>query len=99
MYRIAGMVTNMMNAQETGEQYSQMEKRYEEAKIYIEQAMKNEKKEEESAVIAEHAADIYSMTGDTTKAIELWKKALNMEDCSNKALIEKKLKLKKYIAK
>lgn len=31
MYRIAGMVTNMMNAQETGEQYSQMEKRYEEA--------------------------------------------------------------------
>lgn len=76
-----------------------MEKRYEEAKIYIEQAMKNEKKEEESAVIAEHAADIYSMTGDTTKAIELWKKALNMKDCSNKALIEKKLKLKKYIAK
>lgn len=31
MYRIAGMVTNMMNAHETGEQYSQMEKRYEEA--------------------------------------------------------------------
>ena len=31
MYRIAGMVTNMMNAHETGEKYSQVEKRYEEA--------------------------------------------------------------------
>ena len=31
MYRIAGMVTNMMNAHENGEQHSQMEKRYEEA--------------------------------------------------------------------
>lgn len=31
MYRIAGMVTNMMNAHETGEKYVEMEKRYEEA--------------------------------------------------------------------
>lgn len=31
MYRIAGMVTNMMNAQESGEKYVEMEKRYEEA--------------------------------------------------------------------
>lgn len=31
MYRIAGMVTNMMNAHETGEKYTQVEKRYEEA--------------------------------------------------------------------
>ena len=36
MYRIAGMVTNMMNAQVTGEKYSQVEKRYEEAEKELE---------------------------------------------------------------
>ena len=36
MYRIAGMVTNLMNAHETGEKYPQVEKGYEEAKKELE---------------------------------------------------------------
>lgn len=76
-----------------------MEKRYEEAKIYIEQAVKYEKKENASAVIAEHAGDIHAMSGDIEKAITYWKKALTMENCTNKDIIQKKLKLKKYTDK
>ena len=36
MYRIAGMVTNLMDAQVTGEKYPQVEKGYEEAKKELE---------------------------------------------------------------
>ena len=37
------------------------------------------------------------MTGDTEKALEFWRKALGMEDNESKTL-ERKIKLKKYIA-
>ena len=76
-----------------------LEQRYEEAKIYIDQALKNEKKEAPSGVVAEHAGDIHAMTGDTDKALELWKRALELGDGVDKTLLQKKIKLKKYITK
>jgi len=50
------------------------QKRYEEAKIYIEQAIRNDSTL--SNVVKEHAGDIYAQTGDIEKALEFWRKAL-----------------------
>lgn len=69
--------------------------RYTEAKLYIDDAIKNEK--EPSATVTEHCGDIYYMTGDVEKALEYWQKALKMDDNESKTL-ERKIKLKKYIA-
>ena len=49
-----------------------------------------------SAVILEHGGDIYAMTGDTAKAVELWTLALQYTD-ERRAMIEEKLKKKKYV--
>ena len=70
-----------------------MQKRYAEAKIYIEQALQNDS--DASAVIIEHAGDIYIMNKDTERALELWQKA-QREDSGNK-ILARKIKLKKYI--
>ena len=70
-----------------------MQKRYAEAKIYIEQALQNDS--DSNAVITEHAGDIYIMNKDTDRALELWRQALK-EDAGNK-IIARKIKLKKYI--
>lgn len=51
--------------------------RYTEARIYIEQAMKNGG--DSSQVIVEHCGDIYFKLGEKEKALELWKKALTLE--------------------
>lgn len=70
------------------------EKRYSEAQIYIEQALANDSTS--SPVYFEHAGDIYIMSGLEDKALDMWRKAI---DCGteNKALVERKMKLKKYI--
>ena len=69
------------------------QERYEEAKIYIDQALANDSTV--SAVIVEHAGDIYMMTGNPDKALEYWQRAL--ESDSENALLQRKIKLKKYI--
>ena len=51
--------------------------------------------EDLSAVVTEHAGDIYAMNGDMERAVELWQRALQ-DDPKNKVLI-KKIKQKKYI--
>lgn len=71
--------------------------KYTEARIYIDDAIKNTKPEEESAVVYEHCGDIYYMTGDTEKALEYWKKADAMGDSESKTL-KQKIEKKKYIA-
>ena len=48
-----------------------------------------------SAVIIEHAGDIYMMTDNPDKALEYWQRAL--ESDSENALLQRKIKLKKYI--
>lgn len=66
---------------------------YAEAKLYIDDALRNE--EEPSDVIVEHAGDIYYMTGDREGAVELWKKAKELG--SESKTLKKKISRKKYI--
>ena len=70
-----------------------MQQRYEEARIYIDQATKNDSTG--NSVVTEHAGDIHFMTGDTEGAVRLWQKALG-EDPSNK-ILARKIKRRKYI--
>lgn len=80
-------------------------KRYTEARIYIEQAMKNGG--DSSQVIVEHCGDIYYMSGEKEKALEYWKKADSMENKEEDGAtprteaelkrLKRKIALKKYI--
>lgn len=80
--------------------------KYTEARIYIDQALKNGG--DSSQVIVEHGGDIYYMVGDRDKALEYWKKADAMgstpEDGSTPRTpeelkrLKRKIALKKYIA-
>ena len=70
------------------------QQRFEEARIYIDQAVAADSAQ--SAVIVEHAGDIYMMAGNEKKAMEYWQKALDMDEEDN-ALLQRKIKLKKYI--
>ena len=70
------------------------QKRYEEAKIYIEQAIRNDSTL--SNVVKEHAGDIYAQTGNMEKALEFWQQAL--KGGNESATLKKKIQLKKYIA-
>ena len=69
------------------------EKRYAEAQIYIEQAVANDSTN--SYVQLEHAGDIYIMLGETDKAIDYWRRAIQAG--GDAKAIERKIGLKKYI--
>jgi tetratricopeptide (TPR) repeat protein len=70
-----------------------MQGRYAESKGYIDQALQNDS--DSSAVITEHAGDIYIQNKEPERAVELWKQALLL-DPQNKILI-RKIKQRKYI--
>ena len=79
--------------------------RYTEARIYIEQAMRNGG--DTSQVIVEHCGDIYYMLGEKDKALEYWKKAEGMDPADDGSTprteaelkrLKRKIALKKYIA-
>lgn len=80
--------------------------RYTEARIYIDQAMKNGG--DTSQVIVEHCGDIYYMLGEKEKALEYWKKAEGLDADSDDGStprteaelrrLKRKIALKKYIA-
>ncbi|MBQ4386313.1 MAG: tetratricopeptide repeat protein [Prevotella sp.] len=78
-----------------------MQKRYSEARIYIDQTLQCDS--DSSAVLLEHAGDIYYHVGDTEKAVALWQQAL--EKASDKSEVKndrkqvliRKIKLKKYL--
>lgn len=67
---------------------------YAEARLYIDDAMKNDGAK--SDVVVEHCGDIYYMTGDVDGALKYWKQSLEMGNKS-KAL-KQKIEKKKYIA-
>lgn len=67
--------------------------RYTEARIYIDEAMKNGG--EKSATIVEHCGDIYYMLGLTDEALTFWKQAAAMEHESK--ILDKKIRLKKFV--
>ena len=74
------------------------QKRYSEAKEYIDNALAimGDSITENDNTILEHAGDIYAKNGDINKAIEFWQQAASLGN--NTALLQKKLKKKKYYA-
>ena len=66
---------------------------YEQAKIYIDQALQND--ESLSAEVLEHCGDIYFHTGETEKALDFWQQS--KEKGSQSATIDRKIRQKKYI--
>ena len=77
------------------------QKKYAEAKVYIDSAltlMQNDTTETLDANIYEHAGDIYIKCGFIDLALDYWQKALSL-DPENKAIIEKKIKKRKYLEK
>ena len=78
--------------------------RYTEARIYIEQALRNGG--DKSRVIVEHCGDIYYMLGEKDKALEYWERADAMKETEEGETppteeeikrLKQKIKLKKYI--
>lgn len=72
-----------------------MQERYEESKIYIDQAV--EKDSTVSEVILEHAGDIHAKVGDMERALDYWQRARE-KGADSKVLI-RKIKLRKYLKK
>lgn len=72
-----------------------MRKDYTLAKFYMETAIKNGG--DKNGVIVEHYGDILYMLGEVDKALEQWKKALEIGDASK--FINEKIKQKRYIDK
>lgn len=72
-----------------------MEERYQESKIYIDQAINNLDSTENNNTVLEHVGDIYAMNGMTDQAVEYWQKSY---DAGNKtSVIQQKIKQKRYI--
>ena len=78
-----------------------MQRRYSEARIYIDQTLQCDS--DSSAVLLEHAGDIYYHVGDREKAVALWEQALERASDSSevkddrKQVLIRKIKLKKYL--
>lgn len=74
-----------------------LQDRYEEAKAYIDRAVENDTDSTQgpapSAVILEHAGDIYSRCGDSKNACGFWQRAIAAG--GDKAVIERKIKARK----
>ena len=77
------------------------QKRYAEAKIYIDQTLQCDS--DTSAVLLEHAGDIYYHVGNKQQAVEYWKQALERtrqtvgSEDNRLKIIARKIKLKKYV--
>jgi tetratricopeptide (TPR) repeat protein len=73
-----------------------MQKRYSEAKIYIDQALQHMGEDAPgNEVIIEHAGDIYALNKDMERALSLWRDAQQKKP--EDRLLQKKIKQKKYI--
>ena len=72
-----------------------MQKRYSEAKVYIDQALQNKEDSVDNSVILEHAGDIYACCNEADKALEYWQGAL--KGAPDKQVLIRKIKLKKYV--
>ena len=70
------------------------QERYAEAKIYIEQALRDSLID---GVVKEHAGDIFALNGDIDKAMELWQQA--QTNAPDNKLLRRKIKRKKYFQK
>ncbi len=74
------------------------QKKYMEAKVHIDNAMTimlQDSLKAEDSNIFEHAGDIYSKCGLTDKAVEYWRKAIELGS-DQKAIIDRKIRKRKY---
>lgn len=69
------------------------QERYDEAKAYIDRAVACDTTR--SAVIIEHAGDIYAVSGDIDTAMDYWRQA--QDAGSDSAVLPKKIKQRRYI--
>jgi Tfp pilus assembly protein PilF len=74
-----------------------MQKRYSEAKIYIDQALQNmgDADAPGNEVIIEHAGDIYALNKEMEQALSFWRDAQQKKP--EDQVLQKKIKQKKYI--
>ena len=73
------------------------QKRYEEARIYIDRALENDTTGvDANGEILDHAGDIYFQLGMPDKALEFWQRALPL-GVENEAVLQKKIKKKKIV--
>ncbi len=81
-----------------------MQKRYDEARKYMDQTLENDSVP--SAVVLEHAGDIYYHAGQKEQAVSYWQRALEQADADAKEgtkeedrrhILTRKIKLKKYV--
>lgn len=74
-------------------------KNYGLARTYIDKTIKLAEKTADNASLFEHAGDIYSKLGQPARAVEYWRTALELtSDKAARRLIQKKIKLRKYVA-
>lgn len=74
-------------------------KNYGLARTYIDKTIKLAEKTAENASLFEHAGDIYAKLGQTERAVAYWRTALELSgDKAARQLIQKKIKLRKYVA-
>lgn len=74
-----------------------MQDKYSEARVYIDQALAVDTDSVKSAVVLEHAGDIYAMSGNRAEAESLWQRAI--EAGGDKAALRKKISRKKFVKK
>ena len=77
-----------------------MQKRYEEARSYIDQTLAHDP--DSSSVLLNHAGDIYYHCGDVDRAVQLWQQALERfndatDDAQEKKVLIRKIKQRKYL--
>ena len=72
-----------------------MEERYADAKIYIDQALKNRDSTADNSTVIEHAGDIYYMNGMADESVDFWKKAYTGENQTE--VLAWKIKNRQYI--
>ena len=67
-------------------------RRYQQARIYIDQTLKHTPNDEVSATLYLHAGDIYYRCGDRRSALAFWRKALNVSsDKKQRAQLRRKI--------
>lgn len=71
--------------------------RISEARIYVDEMLKNATQTQENATLYEHAGDVYSKLGFTPKAVDFWRTALQLG--ADSTILKKKIKLRKYVTR
>lgn len=68
-----------------------MQRQYEQARIYVNEALRHTDETPENAAIFDHAGDIYFRCGEKATALDLWKRALRL---ANDTALKKKVQQK-----